>query len=265
MTSELLHESVGWRVDASTAHITLARPDAGNALDLAMGKGLLEAATKVRQEAEAGPIRVVLVDAEGPSFCVGGDLRDFAGADDRGGRVGAVVAAVHETIRLLQDAPVPVITVVHGVAAGGGVGLALSGDLVLIARTAKVRLAYTAAGLSPDCGASWLLPRVGVARALDLALTNRLVTGDELAQWGLASRAMDETVLAREATVIAAALARGPRAALAETKRLVRRASSVSLHEHLDAEASTIARLAGESDGREGVDAFLAKRSPAFL
>ncbi|MBS1870249.1 MAG: enoyl-CoA hydratase/isomerase family protein [Actinobacteria bacterium] len=260
-----MHDSVGWHLDGSVARVVLARPEAGNALNLAMARGLAEAARRVRDGAEEGTVRAALVAAEGRAFCVGGDLSEFARSEDRGACVAEVATTAHEAIAVLQAAPVPVVTAVHATAAGGGVGLALCGDVVLMASTAKLRLAYTAAGLSPDCGASWLLPRrIGMARALDLALTNRVVTGAEAEQWGLASRVVAPESLGAEAEAVAVALAHGSRRALAETKRLLRESSSTSFEEQLAAEAATIAALAAAPDGREGVDAFLAKRTPEF-
>lgn len=144
-------------------------------------------------------------------------------------------------------------------------GLALCGDLILMASTARLRVAYTAVGLSPDCGTSWLLARrLGTARALDLALTNRLLTGAEVEQWGLVSRVVDPDALGAEVEAIASVLVEGSRRSLAETKRLLHEASSAPLEQHLAAEAGTIATLMAEPDGREGVDAFLAKRTPEF-
>ena len=264
-SGELLHDSVKWRLDGAIARVALARPETGNALNLAMASGLVEAARRVRDGARDGTIRVVLLAAEGSSFCVGGDLAEFAQSEDRGDQVTTVAAAAHEAIELLTDAPVPVVTAVHATIAGGGVGLALCGDVILMASTAKVRVAYTAVGLSPDCGTSWLLARrIGTARALDLALTNRLVTAAEVEQWGLASRVVDPDALGAEAEAIAAMLAGGSRRSLAETKRLLREGSSAPLRQHLAAEALTIVALVAEPDGRAGVDAFLAKRTPEF-
>lgn len=263
--TNLLHDRVKWDHDGAIARVTLARPEAGNALDLAMSRGLHEAATRIERGAADGSVRVALIAAEGSTFCVGGDLREFATASDRGAQIAQVAGILHETILLLGRAPVPIVTVVHATVAGGGIGLALSGDVVLIARQAKLRVAYTAAGLSPDCGSSWVLPgRIGLARALDLALTNRVLSGEEAAQWGLASRALDAEELAGEAEQIAAALATGSRSALAATKELMRAAHAESLDRQLDAEALTISRLLDRGDGGEGIDAFLEKRRPVF-
>jgi 2-(1,2-epoxy-1,2-dihydrophenyl)acetyl-CoA isomerase len=161
------------------------------------------------------------------------------------------------------------VSVVQGVVAGGGIGVALAADVVLMARRARLRVAYTAAGLSPDCGVPAALARaLGPARAMDLALTNRTLTAEEAAQWGLVSRAVDDDELEQVADGVVQQLADGPHEALVATRRLVRDAARLdgdaAWRAHLDAEAVSIAHLAGTADGREGVAAFLAKRPPRF-
>ena len=248
------------------ARLTLASPATGNALDLALGSALRDAGHRL--QAYDG-LRVVRIGAQGRAFCVGGDLRGFAGVDDPAAHVAELAAAVHEALTALRELPVPVVSVVQGVAAGGGLGLALVADVVLLARSATLRVAYTAAGLSPDCGVTLALARaLGPARAMDLALTNRTVTAEEAAQWGLVSRAVDDDELDRVADGIVQRLADGPHEALVATWRLVRDAAHVAGDDawraHLDAEAVSISHLAGSPDGREGVAAFLEKRAPRF-
>ncbi len=263
--ADLIRERVRYEVQDSIARVTLARPDAGNGLDLAMAEAIRDAAERACKDAEAGAVRAVLLAAEGQMFCVGGDLREIAEQTDRGAHLQAIAGAVHDGIRLLTGAPVPVVAAVGGTAAGGGVGVALAADIVVASATAKFAMAYTAAGLSPDCGTSWVLARrVGTVRALDLALTNRPLSAEDAAQWGLLSRVVDPERLAAEVDGIVAALAAGPRQAQAETKRLIRRADTVDLDSHLDDEAASISTLVATADGREGVDAFLGKRTPDF-
>lgn len=262
---ELLHDRVRYGVEGGAARIALARPEAGNGLDLAMSHGVRDAARRAAQAAADGGVRAVVLSAEGPVFCVGGDLREIDSVPDRGPHLARIADGLHEAIRLLAAAPVPVVSVVGGTAAGGGLGLALSGDVVLAATTATLTMAYTAAGLSPDCGTSWYLARrLGSARALDLALTNRRVSGAEAADWGLVSRAVERDVLEAETEALVQAFVSGPRDSLARTKRIVRAAELAELDAHLDAEAESIAALVGAPDGVEGVTAFLAKRRPVF-
>ncbi|MFJ4240527.1 enoyl-CoA hydratase/isomerase family protein [Streptomyces iakyrus] len=229
--------------------LRLEDPGRGNALDLRTAEALRDSALEVA----ADPGGAVLLRAAGGSFCVGGDLRAFAG---RGAQtstyVHAVASAAHAAIQALHDLPVPLVTAVRGAAAGGGIGLALVGDIVLAARSARFRLAYTAIGLTPDCGASWFLPRlVGPLRAADLILTNRVLTGDDAERWGLVSRSVDDGELDGAAHRTAADLAAGSGAALRAAKGLLRTGAGQELRRHLAEEARLIAALA---DGREAQD-----------
>jgi 2-(1,2-epoxy-1,2-dihydrophenyl)acetyl-CoA isomerase len=248
------------------ARLTLASPATGNALDPAMGAALREVG---RLLGEQDGLRVVRLGAEGRAFCVGGDLRGFAGVEDPAAHVAALAASVHDGLTSLRTLPVPVVSVVQGVAAGGGLGLALVADVVLVARSATMRVAYTAAGLSPDCGVTVALARGrGPAPARDRARTKRTLNPEQAEQWGLVSQAVDDDELEQIADDVVRRLAEGPHEALSATKRLVRAAVQVETDDdwraHLDAEAVSIAHLAGRPDGREGVAAFLEKRAARF-
>ncbi|MFJ4081643.1 enoyl-CoA hydratase/isomerase family protein [Streptomyces iakyrus] len=230
--------------------LRLEDPGRGNALDLRTAEALRDSALEVA----ADPGRAVLLRAAGGSFCVGGDLRAFAGRGaETSTYVHAVASAAHAAIQALHDLPVPLVTAVRGAAAGGGIGLALVGDIVLASRSARFRLAYTAIGLTPDCGASWFLPRlVGSRRAADLILTNRVLTGDDAERWGLVSRSVDDGELDGAAHRAAADLAAGAGAALRAAKGLLRgTGAGEELRRHLAEEARLIAALA---DGREAQD-----------
>ncbi|MFG3055469.1 enoyl-CoA hydratase/isomerase family protein [Kitasatospora sp. NPDC048239] len=267
MSEELLHHRVRWVRDGAIARIELASPDTRNALDGNMALGLREATARLLAGAADGTLRATLLTAQGPVFSVGGDLRWFADTPDPSGRIGETAAILHEALNTLAHIPLPVVSAVHGTVAGGGIGIALSADIVLVGSAARLRVAYTAAGLSPDCGVSWFLARrIGLARALDLALTNRIVTADELHRWGLVSRVVAQEALAREAEEVVRLLAKGSAPAIAATKRVLRAASEPpsGLKTQLEAEAISIAELLGGPDGREGLSAFLSKRTPVF-
>jgi 2-(1,2-epoxy-1,2-dihydrophenyl)acetyl-CoA isomerase len=142
--------------------------------------------------------------------------------------------------------------------------LAAAADITVAARSARVVLAYTAIGLSPDGSGSWHLPRaVGLRRALDLALTNRPLTAEEAEAWGLVSRVVDDDHLEQEVEAVVALLASGSAPALAATKRLLRDALARDLEAQMAAETEAIVGTAA-ADGAEGIAAFLAKRSPRF-
>lgn len=257
-----LRDRVHLSASGGVSTLTLSWPEKGNALDLEMTLALREAAHAV---AGTTGLRALRIDGRGKAFCVGGDLQEFAAAADPAAHVMRVATAAHEALTVIRDLAVPVVTVVHGAVAGGGLGLALSGDVVLAADSSRFRLAYTAAGLSPDCGASFHLARVlGPARAADLALTNRTLSGSEAEAWGLVSRTCPAADLATTAAAVLRQLAEASGPALALTKSLLRRASAAAWSEHLAAEAAGISALAGSPDGREGVAAFLARRPAVF-
>ncbi|HSX96033.1 MAG TPA: enoyl-CoA hydratase/isomerase family protein [Streptomyces sp.] len=241
--------------------VRLDDPRRGNALDLATAEALRDTTAQVA----ADPGGAVLLRATGGTFCVGGDLRAFAGlGDGTSAYVHAVATAAHAAIQALHALPVPVVTAVRGAAAGGGVGLALVGDIVLAARSARFRLAYTDVGLTPDCGASWFLPRLaGPRQAADLILTNRVLTGDDAERWGLVSRTVEDGELDAAAHRTAAGLAAGAGEALRAAKALLRGRDEDSLTSHLAEEARQIADLAGRPEAQRRMASFLAARDRA--
>lgn len=243
------------RHPSGVVELLLDHADRGNALDLEGAEHLRAAAKQVADD----PGRAVLLRAAGRNFCVGGDLRSFAGhGDQTGSYVREVALAAHAAVESLHSLPVPLVTAVQGAAAGAGIGLALLGDLVLASRSAVFRLAYTAVGLSPDCGASWLLPRlVGPMRAADLLLTNRVLRASEAEAWGLVSRVVDDAALAEESFALATRLADGPVDAYTAVKRLVRQSAITPLRDHLAAEAHSIAELADGASAKAAIKSFL--------
>ena len=238
--------------------LRLDDPGRGNALDLPTAEALRDRTA----EAAADPGGAVLLRASGSTFCVGGDLRAFAGRGaDTGAYVHAVATAAHAAVLALYEVPVPVVTAVRGAVAGGGIGLALVGDLLLAARSARFRLAYTAVGLTPDCGASWLLPHlVGPRPAAELILTNRVLTGDDAARCGLATRAVDDDELDEAAHRTAAGLAAGSGEALRAAKGLLRGGTADDLRRRLAEEARLIAHLADGREAQARMAGFLSAR-----
>ncbi|WP_228033821.1 enoyl-CoA hydratase/isomerase family protein [Streptomyces spongiae] len=250
--------------DDGVAHVELCREKAGNAIDLATATGLLEAA---RTCESTDGVRAVLLTGRGRSFCVGGDLREFVrfSGDRLAAHLVEVTDALHGALRVFAGLDAPLVAAVQGAAAGAGLGLAAAADLTLAASDATFVAAYTGIGYSPDAGVSWSLPRlVGRKRALDLLLTNRRITAPEAAEMGLVSRVVEADRLADTAEETAVALARGATGAFGATRRLVAEGLSAGLDAHLDAEARHLTEAAVSAEGREGVAAFLAGRSPDF-
>lgn len=246
--------------DGDVWRITVDRPEAGNALDPALAEEL-RAAFRQRPE----QTRAVLLLGNGERFCVGGDVQSFAHADDPGAFVGQLARDWHEVIRLVLACPVPVVAGVHGAVAGAAVGLVGSCDIVVCGRSTKIRPAYSAIGLSPDGGTSWALTRtLGAPRALDLMLTNGALSATEAHMFGLIARLVEDDEVHEAAATLTRQVAAGPVRAMVRTRALVRRAAIRTLDEQLDDEAALIAESAADPEGREGVRAFVEKRTPDF-
>ena len=239
--------------------IVLNRPQARNAIGLSGAQSFLGAVARLADP----PVRCLLVRAEGEDFCAGGDLRDFAAADDVRDRVLQTVSAAHAAVLALAGSPVPVVTAVQGWSAGIGVALAALGDVVVAGENAHFRSSYTAIGFTPDGGLTHLLPRlVGHARAGDFVLTNRVLDAAQALSWGLVSRVVPDGELLVTARLIARQLADGPRQAQAVTRTLLRSGELDQLRDALDAEAAAICAQAAGPEGRAGVAAFLQRQSP---
>jgi len=240
--------------------ITLDRPGQANALDMDAGCQLRDAVRTIDDG-----VGCVLLRAEGANFCVGGDVRAFAAAPEPGKFLGELASVVHEAILGLAAAAAPLVAAVNGWAAGAGMSLAACADITLAAESARFRSAYSAIGLTPDCGLTWTLPRmVGRARAADLLLTNRPVGAAEAASIGLVARVVPDHLLLAQAQELAAALAYGPATAFGRIRQLLDASDRSTLAEQLDAEAASIAASADHPEGRSGVAAFTAGRKAAF-
>lgn len=244
------------------AHITFARPERHNALDLEQGQDLEAVTARIAADPA---VRAVLIDAEGKSFHVGGDLKYFAGADDMAAVLRSLTTVAHAAAERLSRGPAPVVIAVQGTAAGGGMSFIMGGDLVLAAESASFTMAYTAAGLTPDLSSSWYLPRlVGLRRAQELILTNRRLSAAEALEWGLVTEVLPDDELANRAMALATQLAAGPTQAYAGAKKLLRTAYSQPLEAQMADESESIARMAATEDAQGGIAAFVAKQRPTF-
>src|SRR6516165_5986189 len=245
----------------AVALVTLNRPESGNALNLQVAMDLLAAAMTCARNAA---VRAVVLSGAGRHFCFGGDLRAFGTHAPGDDYIRELTTYLHAAISQFVRMDAPVIAAVNGTAAGAGVGLAAMADLALCGRSSKFNLAYTQAGLTPDAGTTFLLPRMlGLKRTMELLLLNRALPAEEALSWGLVNEVVaDEQLLAR-ALEVAEKLASGASAAFGATKRLI--AHSLGAFEsQMVLESETIARHAIGPEGREGVSAFLDKRKPHF-
>jgi len=254
----LLAERIG-----SVLRLTLNRPHVGNALDIPLAEALMKAAISADED---DGVRAILITGSGRLFCAGGDVPAFGSAGERlPAFLKEITAYLHVAIARLVATNKPVICAVNGAAAGAGVGLALVGDIVLLGASAQFNVAYTAIGLSPDGGTSWLLPRlIGLRKAQELCLTNRRVAADEAEAMGLATRVVPDAVLQDEALALATTLANGATGALGATRRLLRDSFSNGIEAQLELESQSIAALGRSRDSQEGIAAFIAKRPSVF-
>jgi 2-(1,2-epoxy-1,2-dihydrophenyl)acetyl-CoA isomerase len=246
----------------AVALVMLNRKDSGNAINLQMAMDLLAAAMTCARNAA---VRAVVLSGAGRNFCFGGDLRAMASRDDAGGDyIRELTTYLHAAISHFVRMDPPVIAAVNGTAAGAGVGLVAMADLALCAHSSRFNLAYTASGLTPDAGTTFLLPRtLGVKRTMELLLLNRPLPAEQALSWGLVNEVVADEQLLPRALELAEQLAQGARAALGATKRLI--AHSLGAFEsQMVLESETIAAQAAGPEGTEGVSAFLDKRKPQF-
>ncbi|WP_174518987.1 enoyl-CoA hydratase/isomerase family protein [Gordonia desulfuricans] len=243
--------------------IAVSSAAAGTSLDdVALVEGARVLNEVARGEHNVGAI---VLTGSGPNFCAGGNVRAFAGAEHRPTYLREIADTFHTFVNALVGADRPVVAAVKGWAAGAGMSLVLHADVAIGGAGTNLRPAYGGIGLTPDGGMTWTLPRiVGVARARDIILTNRVVSADDALAMGILSRLVDDAEVESQAQAVAAQLAAGPRAAFVATRRLLTDSAQRSLPEQLLAEAASISTRSGEPEGAEGVDAFIGKRAPDF-
>lgn len=263
MTAPATADPVTLGVEDGLARLTLNRPDSLNALDRSMAESLMAAAVRCATDPA---VRAVLLTGAGKAFCAGGDLKSFhAHGDGIGAHLKETTHFLHAACSTLARMDAPLVVAVQGAAAGAGFSMALLGDLVYAAEGAVFTMAYTAAGLAPDGGSTFLLPRVvGLRRAQELMLTNRRLTGAEAAAWGIATACVADDALAATAEEAARKLAAGPTRSFGRTKRMLADSFNTAFEAQMEREGGNITAAGAEPDGREGIEAFLSKRKPTF-
>lgn len=266
-------DTVQYEVTESLAVITLNRPEAMNALNVAMKEELRDA---LERAASDHGVRAVLLTGNGRAFCVGQDLKEHVtalaaesaepgAADGPGSAMRTVAEHYNPVARAIATMAKPVVAGVNGVAAGAGMGFALAADYRLAAEGASFNTAFAGIGLSADSGLSWTLPRaVGPARAADLLLFPRGVGAAEAERLGLVQRVVPDEELPAAARETARRLAQGPTLAYAAIKESLAYGARHSLTETLELEATLQLRAGASADHRGAVDAFVAKRKPVF-
>lgn len=247
------------------AHLRLNRPEASNGISIALLKALYEAVMACHGHPG---IRVVVLAGEGPNFCAGGDVREFASkGEDLPDFLRQATSYLQIAAGALMRLDAPVIARVQGFAAGGGgLGLVCAADLVVAADSAKFMAGATRVGMAPDAGVSVTLQRlVGFRRAAEILFTNRVVGAAEALSIGLVSHVVPEAELGERTLQLARELAAGAPRALAATKRLLWNGVGLGVEACLPEEARTVSELSGTADAREGLAAVIARRPPRFV
>jgi len=248
---------------AEVTTITLNRPDAFNALSLTLGRELFQAALEADEDPGA---RCVVITGTGKAFCAGGDVKDFVDNLPRiGVHIKELTTYLHGALSRLARSDKPVIMAVNGVAAGGGLSLALAGDLVLATESARFTMAYSKIAATPDGSSSYFLPRlIGLRRSMELYFTNRVLSARQAEAWGLITRVVPDAEFRSAVDALARDLAQGPTKAFGAAKRLFHESTWESLETQMELEAQAIAACGHTEDFRNGVTAFAEKKTPSF-
>ncbi len=259
----MTYANILFEIHDHIAQITLNRPEAANTINKEISLDLMQAAIKCSEDRG---IRAVVITGAGAMFCAGGDLKTFsAQGEGLSAYMKEVTVYMHGAISQLSRLDAPVIGAVNGIAAGAGLSLVCGCDYVIAAETARFTAAYTRAGLTPDGGMTYFLPRIlGTRRALELILTNRMLSAKEAAELGIVNRVVGAAEVMEQAHAMAVQMANGATKALGTAKRLLYTGWMETLETQMQHESQAIAGISATADGREGIAAFLEKRPPKF-
>ncbi len=250
------HDAVAW--------ITINRPKAFNALNLQAMQELFEIANRISSDSSVRC--AVLTGAGDKAFCAGGDVASFAqDPDNVQPLLKEMTAYLHNAVSRLAWMDAPLIGAINGVAAGAGLSMAACPDLAIAAESAKFTSAYTQIGLTPDGSSTYFLSRIlGQRRAMELFLTNRVLSSAEALDWGLVNQVVPDDKLQETVQALASKLAKGPTRAHGGVKQLRHMAVNDSMESQLERETRSIVTMSRTTDGLEGVKAFVEKRKPDF-
>jgi len=258
-------ENITFTVEAGIARLTLNRPDKLNSFNGAMHAELRAALDSIQNDKA---VRVLVLTGAGRAFCAGQDLADpaMAAVDGKMPDIGNVVEASYKPLILrLQNLRVPTIAAVNGIAAGAGASVALACDLCIASNSASFLQAFSKIGLIPDTGGTWFLPqRVGMARAMGLALLADKLPAEKAAEWGLIWECAEDADFAARVDALAKQLSTMPTKALVRTRQAMHAAPGHTLEQQLSFEGGFMRELGWSPDYAEGVQAFMEKRAPNF-
>lgn len=260
------YETIQLEMRDSVCVLTLNRPERLNALTVQVAN---EFKAAVHEALERGA-RVIVLTGAGRAFCAGGDVREMQEIAKKDGRLEAFfdepLRVLNEAILLIRQTPVPFIAAVNGVASGGGCNFALACDIVIAAESARFNQAFIKIGLTPDCGGTFILPRlVGWKRATELLFSGDLISATTAAEMGMINSVAPDDELMNKAMAMADKLAEAPTAAIGQIKMLLDASAANDLASQLDLERKTQIESGRTKDFVEGVSAFLEKRPPRFV
>ncbi|MFT5571933.1 MAG: 2-(1,2-epoxy-1,2-dihydrophenyl)acetyl-CoA isomerase [Cryomorphaceae bacterium] len=255
--------NLDFSIHERVATIAFNRPDAANGLNLDMATELADAARICDNDEN---LKAVVLTGNGRFFCAGGDVKAMLEAEQGAGAgVARIADELHKALSILARMDLPLICSVNGTAAGAGFSIAVTGDLVIAAESAKFTMAYSKIGLSPDGSSSYYLPRlIGIRRTQELMFTNRVLSAQEALGWGLVTKVVADDALAEQTAKLAQMLVNGSKGSNAAIKSLLLESFSNSLETQMEIEGRTIAACARTVDGKEGVSSFVEKRAPKF-
>jgi 2-(1,2-epoxy-1,2-dihydrophenyl)acetyl-CoA isomerase len=253
--SVMTGEPVEFDVSSGLGVLRLNRPEAHNALDPEVVEDLHAAALRCAADPA---LEALLICAAGSHFTVGADVRVLTRVHPD--ELRRVANRYHEAVQILDRLQVPVVAAVQGAVAGGGLGLMCVADIVLAAEGTRFATGFAGLGLSGDGGTTWFLPRlVGMRRAAEMFLEQRVLDATEAADWGLVTRVVPAADLQAEAEAAARTLAAGPARALGELRTLLRRSPTSTLREQMIAEADALARTADTRDAADAIQSFITR------
>lgn len=262
----MAYETLKIELQDNVGVLTLNRPDSLNALNSQVGVEFKAAMTELREQGA----RAIILTGAGRAFCAGGDLREMQKIAEREGRVDAFfdepLRLLNECILVIRQTPLPVIAAVNGAASGGGCNLALACDVVIAGEGAKFNQAFIKIGLVPDCGGTFILPRlVGWKRAAELMMTGDVVSSQQALAMGMINAVVADDQLMAQAMAMAKRLAQAPTVAIGHIKRLLEASATNDYATQLDLEREVQIQAGQTADFKEGVTAFLEKRMAKFV
>ncbi|MEP6608591.1 MAG: 2-(1,2-epoxy-1,2-dihydrophenyl)acetyl-CoA isomerase PaaG [Burkholderiaceae bacterium] len=257
-------ESIKLEVTDAVATLTLNRPERLNSFTVAMHGEVRSALDVIASQAG---VRCLILTGAGRGFCAGQDLADRTVAPGAAGvDLGASIENHYKPmLQRLRAMPMPTIAAINGVAAGAGANIPFACDLVFAAKSASFVQSFAKLGLVPDCGGTWWLPRLlGPARAMGLSLLGEKLPASQAADWGLIWRCVDDDQLMATVMQVARQLAGGPTRAYVRTRQAIDAALLMPFAEALNVERDYQRELGQSADYREGVAAFVEKRTAVF-